>query len=150
MSNQPKEISVGLKGQKSTVATEAMSAQAMGSGSVANTFSTPAMLVLMEGAAVAAIENLLPADSASVGISASISHLAATPIGNIVRAEAIVTAVSGRRISLDITVHDEHELIGQGGHERVIIKRSRFAERLAAKQSSVHKTALMSSSAAPV
>ena len=134
MSHNASTITVGLKGQKSVATSAEMSALSMGSGSVKDTFATPAMLALMEGAAVTAIEPLLAENEASVGIAVNFKHLAATPIGNTIRAEAVVTAIAGRKISFEITVHDEHELVGQGTHDRVIIDRERFAKGLAKKQ----------------
>ena len=128
-------IEIGLTGTKSIQTSQVHSAKNLGSGSVENTYGTPAMLALMEAAAVAAIEHRLDAESASVGIAAAFAHLAATPIGNTVTAVATVTAIDRRKISFNIEVHDEHELVGSGTHDRVIINRARFAQRLAAKQS---------------
>ena len=127
-------IEIGLTGTKSIQSTEDHSAVSLGSGSVENTYGTPAMLALMEAAACAAIEHLLDEDSASVGIPANFNHMAATPIGNSVTATATVTAIDRRKVSFKIQVHDEHELVGEGTHDRVVISRDRFAQRLADKQ----------------
>jgi len=59
--------------------------------------------------------------------------LAATPLGQQVRAEAEVTAVDGRRVAFRVSAHDEAEEIGRGTHERMVIDLDKFAQRLAAK-----------------
>ena len=127
-------IPIGNTGRSTLTTTPAHAATALGSGSVADTFGTPALLALLEAAAVAAIDHLLDEGYASVGVAADITHLAATPIGNRVTATATVTGVEGRKVSFRVEAHDEHELIGQGRHERVIINRARFATRLAGKR----------------
>ena len=62
------------------------------------------------------------------------SHLAATPLGDTVRAEAILTAVDGRRLTFSVHAWDSQEKVGEGVHERVIVSRDRFIERVNAKR----------------
>ena len=50
-------------------------------------------------------------------------------------ATAEVVAVEGRRIEFRIDATDGIEQIGSGMHERIIIDRTKFAERLKAKPS---------------
>jgi fluoroacetyl-CoA thioesterase len=64
----------------------------------------------------------------------NIRHLAATPVGHRVMAEAVVTKVDGRRIEFDVTARDETEEIGNGTHERMIVDITRLAQRLEAKK----------------
>ena len=91
------------------------------------------MVSLMERAAVAAIDHLLPEGQASVGTALDIRHLAATPLGHSVRAEAEVTAVDGRKVSFTVRAWDEDELIGEGTHTRYVIDVARFLERVQSK-----------------
>lgn len=88
-------IQLGATGEQVTTVTEEQTARHLGSGGV-NVFATPAMITLMETAAVNAIEHLLPEGQASVGTAVNIRHLAATPLGQQVRARAEVIAVNGR------------------------------------------------------
>ena len=127
-------LTVGLVGTKEVTATPAMSAVVMGSGTVEDTFGSPAMLALMEGAAVNAIDHLLPDGYTSVGIEAHIKHLAPSAIHNRIRAEAIVTAVAGRKISFEVAAWDEVEEIGSGTHTRYVVNREKFAARIRGKQ----------------
>ena len=82
---------------------------------------------------MAAAEHLLPEGHQSLGIHLDVRHIAATPVGMRVTAEAVVTAVEGRTIRFDVTVHDERELIGDGRHERVVVNVARFEERVRRK-----------------
>ena len=126
------DVQPGLRGQVRKLVTEADTAALMGSGDLA-VFATPALTALMEAAAVAALAGQLAPDRTSVGMRIDLRHLAATPIGATVRAEAILTTVSGRLLSFDITAHDEKERIGEAVHERVIVDRARFMARVASK-----------------
>jgi fluoroacetyl-CoA thioesterase len=125
-------IKPGLIGEKTTTVTEAVTAQHLGSGGLA-VYSTPSMVALMEGAAVAAIDPLLPEGQASVGTVVSIRHLAATPLGQQVRARAEVVSVDGRQVTFNVQAWDERELIGEGSHTRFVIDIARFKQRVEAK-----------------
>ncbi len=125
-------IKPGLEGEKTATVTEALTAQHLHSGNLA-VYSTPSMVALMEGAAVAAIDPLLPAGQASVGVMVNIRHLAATPLGHKIRARATVTGVDGRQISFSIQAWDEQELIGEGTHTRFVIDVARFLQRVQSK-----------------
>ncbi len=126
-------IKVGLVGEQSVMVTEALTAKHLGSGSIL-VYATPAMIALMEGAAVAAIDPRLAEGETSVGTRLEVRHVAATPIGQQVRARAEVTGVDGRQVTFSVQAWDELELIGEGTHTRFIIDLARFEQRLKAKQ----------------
>ena len=69
-----------------------------------------------------------------VGTVVNVRHLAATPVGHRVTAEAVVTKVDGRRIEFDVSAHDEIEEIGTGTHERMVVDMARIAKKLDAKK----------------
>jgi fluoroacetyl-CoA thioesterase len=121
------EIRVGLVGVRTTTVVEDLLATHLGSGSV-EVYATPAMIALMESAAVAAIDPLLPGGQASVGIALEVRHLAATPPGQEVRARAEVMSVEGRKVTFRVQAWDEEELIGEGTHTRYVIDVARFVE----------------------
>lgn len=127
------EIRVGLKAERSLIVDEEHTAARWGSGGL-KVFSTPHMLALMEGAAVDAVDPLLPKGYQTVGIQASINHLAATPIGLRVTARAELTAVDGRKLTFRVEAHDEVGKIGEGEHQRFIIEVARFMEKAEAKK----------------
>ena len=122
-------ITIGLVGEQTTTVTETLTAQTFGSGSLP-VYATPALVALMEAASVAAINQLLPADQTSVGTSISIKHLAASALGQTIRARAEVTEVEGRQITFTVQAWDAKQLIGEGTHVRFIVDIERFMKRL--------------------
>jgi fluoroacetyl-CoA thioesterase len=98
--------------------------------------ATPVMILIMENAALNAIRPFFDAGESAVGTAVNVQHLAATPVGHQVRAEAEVIGVEGKRIIFRVRADDETVEIGNGTHERVVIDVSRFSKRLAAKAKS--------------
>lgn len=125
-------LAPGLRGTASRQVTPDQTAQAFGSGLVP-VFATPAMVGLMEQAAVQALEGHLAEEQTSVGTRIDIAHLAATAVGDAVRAEAELLAVEGRKLVFAVVAFDSREKIGEGRHERAIISRERFLEKVRAK-----------------
>jgi predicted thioesterase len=123
------ELHPGLAGSVTWTATERHSAEAWGSGAVP-VFSTPSLVGLMETAAMEALRGRLSESDTTVGTRIEVSHLAATPIGDDVRAEATLTSVDGRRLTFDLVAYDSSQKIGEGRHERVIVSRDRFLARM--------------------
>jgi fluoroacetyl-CoA thioesterase len=95
--------------------------------------ATPVMVLVMENAALNAVRPFLEPGESAVGTEVSVKHLAATPAGHQVRAEAEVVHVDGRRIAFTVTARDETEEIGRGTHERMVIEVERLVRRLAGK-----------------
>ena len=126
------EITVGMKGEVSTLVEREDTALEVGSGSLL-VYATPCMVALMEGAACEAIAAAIPEEKTSVGIALNISHLAATPVGLEVRAEAEVTEVDGNTISFQITAYDETGKIGEGTHKRAVVTTQRFLDKVYSK-----------------
>jgi len=95
--------------------------------------ATPVMIMAMENAALNALKPYLQSGESALGTAVTVRHIAATPVGQRVVAEAEVTGVAGRRIDFKVTARDEVEEIGHGTHERMIVALSRIKDRLAAK-----------------
>jgi len=127
------EIVPGLVGQSEMVVHEENTAGHLGSGNVA-VLATPEMIRLMEKAAVAAVDHLLPEGRRTVGVAVNVRHLAATPLGMMVRAQAELVAIQGRELTFRVQADDEVERIGEGEHRRVIIELERFTEKVEAKR----------------
>ena len=126
------QIVPGLTGTAEIIVGPEHTAPFVGSGRIA-VLATPVMINVVEAAALAAVEHLLPAGHQSLGIRLDISHTAATPVGLRVVATAEVTRVEGRTISFRVTARDEFESIGGGSHERVVVSVARFDERVQRK-----------------
>jgi fluoroacetyl-CoA thioesterase len=95
--------------------------------------ATPIMILAMENAALNAIREYLGPGESAVGTAVDIRHIAATPLGQQVTAEAEVTEVDGRRIAFTVNARDEVEEIGRGTHERMVVDLRRVLQRLDAK-----------------
>ena len=96
--------------------------------------ATPVMILAMENAALNAIRPFLEEGESAVGTEIAVRHLAATPVGHTVRAEAEVINTTGKRIEFKVSASDEVEEIGNGTHQRTVISLESFNERLATKQ----------------
>jgi fluoroacetyl-CoA thioesterase len=126
------QIVPGLTGVANTTVNPENTAQHLGSGSV-QVFATPQMILLMEMAAVKAIDHLLPEGFRTVGIGVNLQHLAATPVGMTITAKAELVEVDGRRLHLRVEAWDEQEKIGEGTHSRAIIEVQRFRQKVQEK-----------------
>jgi fluoroacetyl-CoA thioesterase len=125
-------IHAGLTGTASLTVAPEHTAPRVGSGRIA-VLATPVMINLIEVAALAAVEHLLPEGYQSLGIRLDVRHFAATPVGLAVTAAAAVTRVDGRTITFRVEARDEREVIGDGTHERVVVNVSRFDDRVQRK-----------------
>jgi fluoroacetyl-CoA thioesterase len=96
--------------------------------------ATPVMILIMENAALNAVRPFLEPGESAVGTAVDIRHIAATPAGLRVTADAEVTRVEGRRIEFRLTARDEVEEIGRGTHERRVVDLDRINRGLAAKR----------------
>jgi len=95
-------------------------------------YATPMMILLMEMTSGDAINPHLPQGFASVGMEVNIRHLAATPVGRLVRATAKVIEVDGRRVNFEVAVYDGERKIGDGTHRRGVIDTAQFKSRFGA------------------
>lgn len=129
-----RDIPVGAKGTYSLKVAPAHLANQFKDISLPPVFATPMMVTAMENAALNAVRDYLDPGEACVGTVVNVRHLAATPVGHRVTAEAVVTKVDGRRIEFTVTARDETEEIGNGTHERMVVDLTRIAKKLASKK----------------
>ena len=125
-------IAPGMRGSSDLVIGREHTAPFVGSGRIA-VLATPVMINVIEAAALAAIEHLLPEGHQSLGIHLDVSHVAATPIGLRVTATAEVVHVEGRTVTFNVEARDDYERIGGGTHRRVVVSVARFDERVQRK-----------------
>jgi predicted thioesterase len=128
-----RDLVPGLVGEVEIVVAEADTAVRLGSGTVP-VLGTPALVGLMESAAVRALADHLSPGRTSVGGRIDIRHLAATPVGMRARARAELQEVEGRRLVFHIEAWDTVERIGEATHERFVIDEARFVARAEAKK----------------
>lgn len=125
----------GLTAEIRHLVAETDTAAAYGSGLVP-VLSTPHLIALMENAAQRVIQPFLEPTQTAVGTLIEMQHLAATPVGMEVTVRAELLAVDRRRLRFSVEAWDEQERIGTCIHERAIIDRQRFMQRVEQKLAS--------------
>jgi len=125
-------IEVGLRGQFEMVVHRHDLASVMGNIG-ARVLSTHHVVLFMELAARNAIEGKLPEGMMTVGTMISIRHLAGTPMGVKVRAEACLREIDGQRLTFDVTVYDAFEKVAEGRNEQLMVSKEKFVSRIRRK-----------------
>jgi fluoroacetyl-CoA thioesterase len=126
------KLAVGMTGSTEIIVGEEHTAPRVGSGRV-HVLATPVMINVMEAAALAAVEHLLPEGHQSLGTRLDVGHYAATPVGMRLRGTAELTKIDGRLLEFRVEAHDEVERVGDGTHVRVVVNVTRFDKRVQAK-----------------
>lgn len=121
-------LTTGITGEATSVVVHENTAAAVGAGGV-EVFGTPMMIALMENAAWRAVAAHLDEGYVTVGTVVNIKHLAATPLGQRVRATAELIEIDRRRLVFRVEAYDEKQKIGEGIHERFIVQLERFLQK---------------------
>lgn len=122
-------MEIGLTHTSVLKVSDTNSAMSIGSGDMP-VLATPAMMALMENAAMLAVKEYLPEGSTTVGGHIESSHLKPTPIGKQVTATATLTREDGRKLYFSVSAHQGDVLLGEGTHLRFIVDRDRFLSKL--------------------
>lgn len=117
----PEELRGGMEGEVSVLVSDANIAESFGNKG-ARVFATPFLVGLMEQAAIAAIAPAMNPGEGTVGTRVDVSHLAATPVGMMVRARAELVEVAGKRLTFQVEAFDDVEKVGTCRHERFLLK----------------------------
>lgn len=128
-----KEIKLHTSLQLEQIVSEQMLACHVGSGSV-NVYATPMMIAFMEQAAATCLQSFLDEGYTSVGTMIQTTHTAATPVGMKVSVNAEIIAVDRKKVTFEITAHDEKDCIGKAIHERFIVQKEVFETKAASKK----------------
>ena len=129
-----KPIPLGAKGSFTLLVQPQHLANRFKDATLPPVFATPVMIMTMENAALNAIKPYLDAGESAVGTAVDVRHLAATPVGRTVIAEAEVTKVSGRRIEFAVQAREGNREIGVGTHVRIVVDVAKFTRRLAEEE----------------
>jgi len=104
-------------------------------GSIAvDVLSTPRLVQLMEAAAIEAIRDYMSSDELSLGTQVNIRHLSATPLGMKVTAHALLKGIDKNRLFFLVDAFDEREKVAEGEHERILVSKERFLQKVAKKR----------------
>lgn len=101
----------------------------LGSGDMP-VLATPAMMALMENAAMLAVASELEDGDTTVGGHIESSHLRPTPVGAEVSATATLEKIEGRKLYFNIIAHQGDVVIGEGTHLRFIVSREKFLSKI--------------------
>jgi len=124
----------GLNGKSEMVVREEDLVSRLGDVSV-DVLSTPRLIQLLETAAIKAIQELIPPDQLSLGTQVIIRHLSPTPLGMSVVAHALLKEVDQNRLIFMVDAYDEKEKVAEGEHERILVSKERFMQRVERKKS---------------
>lgn len=119
----------GLSAQSVATVCDANMAAAMGSGDLP-VFATPAMVALMENAAMTAVAAALDEGATTVGAEMNVTHIKPSGIGAEITATAVLTAVEGRKLTFNVGARDAEGMIGEGVHIRYVVDRTRFMAKV--------------------
>ncbi|HZJ26244.1 MAG TPA: hotdog domain-containing protein [Acidimicrobiia bacterium] len=127
---RPAALTTGASGRVEMTVTDTDTAIALRSGDVP-VLATPGVVRLAEEATVVAVAGRLPPGTTTVGQRVQLDHVEPTPVGGHIRAEAILEAIKGRRLTFRIAVNDDHGLVAAGRITRVVVERDRFMDKAA-------------------
>ena len=122
------ELKKGLSSQSSVTVSAGNTAAVMGSGDL-DVFATPAMVALMENAAMK-VADALPEGSTTVGAEMNVTHIKPSGLGAEIVATAVLTGVEGRKLTFNVGARDAEGMIGEGIHIRYAVDRRRFMEKV--------------------
>ncbi len=122
-------IEKGLSARSTVTVGDHNTALAMGSGDLP-VFATPAMVALMENAAMEAVLDFLPAGTTTVGSELTAMHIKPSPLGVEITATAVLTEVEGRKLTFNVGARDAEGMIGEGVHVRFIVDREKFLAKV--------------------
>lgn len=122
-------METGLTYTSTVVVSKENVAATMGSGDL-NVFATPAMVALMENAAMSAVADELPEGSTTVGAMMNTTHIKPSAVGDTVSATAVLKEVEGRKLTFEVRAQDSKGVIGEGTHVRYIVDKEKFMSKL--------------------
>lgn len=121
-------LEAGIKGTEICVVTKELTAREMGSGEL-EVYATPAMIALMEETAYKSVSAALDEGTGSVGTLMNVKHIAASPVGMRITCQTELMEVDGRKLTFHVEARDEKGLIGEGTHERFLVKNDAFLQK---------------------
>lgn len=125
-------LKTGITGEARCLVTPETTAANLGSGAL-EVFATPAMIALIEKAAWQSVQPMLEEGCGTVGTALRVRHLSATPVGMEVVAKTELREIDGRRLVFKVEVYDAKGMVGDGEHERFIVKNDSFLKKAKGK-----------------
>ena len=104
-------------------------AAVMGSGDMP-VLATPALVALMENAAMLTVRPLLAEGETTVGAHIDVKHWAPSPIGAEIKSIAMLQERNGKQLTFKIEATQGDKLIGEAVHTRYIVNRQQFLTKI--------------------
>lgn len=123
----------GLSGKSEMIVKREDLVSQLGDVSV-DVLSTPRLIQLLETAALEAIQEFISTDQLSLGTAVKVKHLSATPLGMKVTTHALLKEVDKKRLLFWVDAYDEKEKVAEGEHERVLVSKERFLQKIEKKK----------------
>lgn len=115
-------LQIGLDAESKYTVTEDMSPPHL----PVKVLSTPAMIQLIEGTCLQAVQPHLDAGETTVGVHVNVSHSGPASAGEEVRVKARLAEIDRRRLTFEVSVHSPRGIISEGTHQRAVIDTGRF------------------------
>lgn len=125
-------IKPGTSLEQTFIVDEDKTARHIGSGA-SRVLATPCLIAFMERLCNQMLMDVLPEGLSSVGVMVTVHHLAPTPVNSWVKVKAEVLSIDGNSVTFSVQAWDDHDQVGAGQHQRVIIDVDRFLKRVHAK-----------------
>ena len=126
-------VAIGMTAQRTVTVTPEMTVGHF-VADMPQVYATPMMILHMEMASGSAIGPRLPEGFVSVGMDVNVRHLAATPVGRIVRATSRVVKIEPKSVVFEVEAWDGDRKIGEGTHRRGIVNVCKFEQRFGVRQ----------------
>lgn len=126
-------LKTGIKGIEIFKVSDKNTAKSMNSGTL-TVLSTPFLIAKMEECAWKSVQPYLEQEKTTVGCYIEVKHLSPTSIGMKVKCTGTLTKINDKELLFELTAHDEHGLIAEGLHKRVIVHTDRFLNKAYAKR----------------
>lgn len=126
------ELKVGTCYEKKFVVNKEDTALALGSGGE-EVLATPKLVAWMENTAFEGVEANQSVENTTVGTFIELKHMAASPVGMEIRIKVTLVSIEKRALNFDIDAWDAVEKIGEAIHQRFIVDKARFNEKVLKK-----------------
>jgi fluoroacetyl-CoA thioesterase len=133
MGEREDEMVPGVVGKSEMIVKEEDLVRQLGDVPV-DVLSTPRLVQLLEAAAINAIQDFIPTNQVSLGTEVKIKHLSATPLGMKVTANALLKRIDKNRLFFLVDAFDEKEKVAEGEHERVLVSKDQFLQKVERKR----------------
>lgn len=93
-------------------------------------FSTPMLIAFMEHTAYKLAQEHLSPGETTVGVVVNIEHLKPNKVGDKILCTATLKKIEGKKLTFDVVVTFNDEIMGKGTHVRYIVNLEKFLNKI--------------------